>query len=270
MQVKSLYQLTKKLGSVNFLCGLLDLGINNTIDILIYCFIRLEKKGFEEDIVVDVIGTKKRILKLCRKYTLEEITVRRALDRLEKAGLIKIIYKLAFQKKVVHLLPFPGLENLDSDSSTDVSNVVVDENKDSESNTDNSTSEKAIDQQQLIYADKKTRAAGIVIQKENLWKIAKHPKKLIDLAINAYKGAELSQSTHIRNPAGWLISCLEKKYYESYRPEKIAKCAEQELFKLQDYFIDNFGSLPQRFEQLDFFKQKKYEPRTTQPTTQGG
>jgi hypothetical protein len=128
----------------------------------------------------------------------------------------------------------------------DVDSKEKTENKEGVSDAENKSQKTGIDQQQLIYVDQKCRSVGVVFQKEDLWKIAKYPKELINLAINCFKSAEMAESTFIKNPAGWLIRCLEKKYYRSYRAEKFVSSAEQKLFELQDWFLENFGSIPRR------------------------
>lgn len=252
-----------KFPSLNLLTTLLDAGISNTIDILMYKLLLLENK-IEEDIVVDFVATQKRINKMCKKYGLCKVTVKRSLKRLASHGLIKIIYDVAFGKMVVHVLPFAGLIDRHNEPETNVSDVIVERNEPLDETGQGvegiDPEKKRIRQQQLIYASQKTKAAGIVFQKKDLWKIAKHPKELIDRAIACFKAAQISQSTFIRNPAGWLISCLEKKYYTSYRFEKVIGSLEQQLFDLQDQIIELTGSLSTR--QLSLFP-KKMIPRPT-------
>lgn len=147
--------------------------------------------------------------------------------------------------------------------STDLSQRAEGENKEPVNDAEQKTSPTRIEQQQLIYADKKTKEAGIVIQKENLWKIAKYPAELINRAIRCFKAADLTQSTHIRNPAGWLISCLENKYYLSYRFEKVQASMEQKYFQLQECILDTCGSLPRRYPSGTGFGKKNTTPHST-------
>lgn len=178
---------------------------------------------------------------------------------------IKVLEKLGTWSYRVAIIPFDDIQksaNLDKKmNAEDV--VVKSESQDTEPNTEIIAEDAGIDLQQLIYAEQETKSAGIVFQKKDLWKIAKHPKELIDRAIACFKAAELSQSTSIRNPAGWLISCLEKKYYLSYRFEKIVGSLEQQLFDIQEQLLSITGSIPTRPTQLNLFSQKKYAPRGT-------
>jgi hypothetical protein len=148
----------------------------------------------------------------------------------------------------IQIVPF-----FDNQKIVQTEEILTDENVETEehnlvpeSNAEFLAEDTGIDQQQLIYTDQKCRSVGVVFQKEDLWKIAKYPKELINLAINSFKSAEMAQGTFIRNPAGWLIRCLEKKYYLSYRAEKYVSSAAQKLFELQDWFLENVGSLPKR------------------------
>lgn len=120
------------------------------------------------------------------------------------------------------------------------------ETKDSETDLEILSEDAGIDQQQLIYAEQKCRSVDVLFQKKDLWKIAKYPKELINKAIDYYRCVR--ERTHIPSPTGWLICCLKKKYYLSYKPEKFVSSAEQTLFELEDWFIENFGSVPKRTE----------------------
>lgn len=244
-----------QLPSIGTFTGILDLGLTNIIDLFVYKLLTLPRK-FNQQIKFNVPQTQKRINQLCEEYELCERTVKRVLQRIAKAGLIIVVYDLSFGEYVVEVKSLNELFGQKGRRQTDVSDVVVDENVDSEGDTEEKHPTRGIDQQQLIYADQKCRSVGINYQKKDLWKIAKYPKEIINLAINCFKSSEQAESTFIRNPAGWLISCLEKKYYLSHRPEKFAKSAEQKLFELQDWFLDNFGTIPSRQLALDFSYKK--------------
>ena len=174
---------------------------------------------------------------------------------------IKVLEKLGTWSYRVAIIPFDEVQKLEKTTekmnAPDV--VVKSETQNTEPDTEIIAEDAGIDLQQLIYAEQKTKSAGIVFQKKDLWKIAKHPKELIDRAIACFKAAEISQSTFIRNPAGWLISCLEKKYYTSYRFEKVIGSLEQQLFDLQDQIIEITGSLPIR--QSAFGKEASFPKR---------
>lgn len=235
-----------KLPSLEIFAVLLDHGVKNLIDVLVYKIISLRRK-FNQQIEIDAVALQKRInKKLCKSFGICEKTARRAIKRLADAGIIKILYELGFGKYLIEVKSLHDLLGHCCDRETDVSDVAVAENSLPKSDTEKKDQAKGIDQQQLIYADQKCRSVGVVFQKEDLWKIAKYPKELINLAINCFKSAEMAQGTFIRNPPGWLIRCLEKKYYRSYRAEKFVSSAEQKLFELQDWFIENFGSVPKR------------------------
>jgi hypothetical protein len=232
---------------------LLDKGLSNYIDFDMYCYL-LDRVSRRNNIVKFKFSDfYKDIKKDCLEYSLSERSVYRVFHRIAKIGIINI-QVMGFGEALIEVKLLHELFCDEGQEMTDPSNVVVDENEDSEGDTEVKPPQTGIDQQQLIYADQKCRAAGINFQKKDLWKIAKYPKELIHLAINCFKSSDLAESTHIRNPAGWLISCLEKKYYSSYRPEKIAKSMEQKLFEIEEWFLDNLGTLPSRMERPSQFQ----------------
>ena len=165
---------------------------------------------------------------------------------------IKVLHKHSPYTFKIKIIPFSDLKENDKTKKVLTAEDVVEKRETpyNEKNTELQAEDKGIDHQQLIYSERKTKSAGIVFQKRDLWKIAKYPKELIDQAINCFKAAELSQTTHIRNPAGWLIRCLQNKYYLSYRFEKVAASLEEKLFAIQDYFLENLGTLPTRMDRL--------------------
>ncbi|MEL6493947.1 MAG: hypothetical protein AAFQ41_02330 [Cyanobacteria bacterium J06623_7] len=244
-----------KLPKLEIFTVLLDLGITQLTDVLVYKMLCLRKK-FRQQITVDAIALRKRITKLCKKFGVCDITVIRVLKRLAKAGLINIIYKIqGFGKYVIEVIPLHELTKHPNSDDTDLSNVVVASNPVTKAHKQKKGFGRTIDQQQLINADRKCRSVGIIFQREDLPSVAKYPSDEIDKAIAYFKFSD--EKNHISNPNGWLIKCLEKKYYRTYRPEKFLKSAQQKLFELQDWFIDNFGSVPRRYEQIPLFVTKK-------------
>lgn len=218
-----------------------------------------ESKGYYKVVVLRLEAYNVDIGKTRKKGPYVKSHLINVRNQLLNCPVIKVIEKLGTWSYRVKIIPFDDVQKLEkTDTILNADDVVVKgENQERETDTEIQAEDAGLDLQQLIYADQKTKAAGVVFQKEDLWKIAKHPKELIDRAISCFKAAELSQSTFIRNPAGWLISCPEKKYYLSYRPEKILKSLEQRLFDIQDQIIDLTGSLPSRPTQSNIFSQKK-------------
>ena len=197
--------------------GLLDLGLSNYIDLMVYKLLTLQRT-FNQHLTIDTIALQKRINKLCKKYSLCARTSRRTIDRLAQVGLIKIVYNIGFGKFVIEVRSFDDLFGQDSDSETDVLNVVVAEkspNSDTKGDSENKSQKTAIDQQQLIFTDQITKSVGIVFQKRDIWKIAQYPKDEISRAIDYFKFSR--EKNDIPSPTGWLIRCLQHKWYLSFK-----------------------------------------------------
>ena len=236
-----------KFPSLNLLTTLLDAGVNNTIDILMYKLLLLENK-IEEDIIVDFVVYQKRINKMCKKYGLCKVTVKRSLKRLASSRLIKIIYDVAFGKMVVHVIPFPGLIDHRNESKTDVSDVVVEENKnqnETEQGTEeNEAEQRRIRQQQLIYTNQKAKSLGIDFGKKGLNILIQYPRKELDKVFQHYLFVKDRYS--IPSPSGWIISNLKEKWHCGFDEIKAFKSVTSKYFELQDLILEKFGTIPTR------------------------
>lgn len=237
-------KLTKKLRR-----KFLDIGFRNMIDQDLYLYL-LDRTTKSSNIVeFSYEQFFKDLEKTCSIYTVSERNIYRILERVVAIGVVRIQVS-GYGEALPLVKPLHELFCHRSEEMTDPSNAVVDKNKSPKSDTKDLNPKNGIDQQQLIYADQKTRSVGMVFNKKDLWKIAKFPRELIDKATDYYRFAR--ERTHIPSPTGWLICCLRDKWYVNFKPEKYVSSAQQKLFELQDWFIENFGSVPKRVES-DFF-----------------
>jgi len=238
---------------------LLDLGITNVVDTLIYKFLVLRKK-YRQPITVDAVALQKRINKLCKRFGICDRTAIRALKRLAKAGLINFVYDIrGFGKYVVEVIPLHEFAEHTDPNQTDVSDVVVAESDCHTKDTDKKTLKNAVDQQQLINADKLCRSAGVIFQRRNLWAIAKYPMDAIKRAIDHYRFAR--RRNDIPSPTGWLLRNLQYKWYLSHNAAKAADSLTDKYFELQDMNIDAVGAIPTKANQLPLFSKKMGDPK---------
>ncbi|MDJ0681781.1 MAG: hypothetical protein QNJ18_18220 [Xenococcaceae cyanobacterium MO_167.B52] len=98
-----------------------------------------------------------------------------------------------------------------------------------------------LNQQLLIQTNKLCKEVGINYQVEDLPKIAKYGVDAVKAAIKLFKKRSLTSK--IRNPAGWLRSCLERGWYR-YVEDSIPVSAIEQFRKLREYLLETLGTLP--------------------------
>ena len=196
-----------QLPSLKVMACLADVGFTNYIDLLVYKLL-LNYQKFNKNIEIDTIQFQKRINKLCQKYSLSEITAKRALKRLAKMGVVEIVYDLGFQQYVVKVKSLHDLLSQEGFKETD----VIDEKSPEERNCEQ-TEKRGLEQQQQVRdrqkqteADQLLRANGFKYHKRYLPLIAGYGIEAIKDSIEYFKKSRLNNE--IANPAGWLRQCL--------------------------------------------------------------
>ncbi len=202
--------------------------------------------GYNQKFILDLKEINKELGRTRKKGQYAKSHLSNIRDQILDCPTVKVCRKFGAYVFEIAFLHFDEVQKKEkSDQKVNAPEVVVESQKQyAENDTEILSEETGIDQQQLIYADQKCRSVGVVFQKKDLWNIAKYPRELIDIAIEYFRHAD--SRNHIPSPTGWLICCLRDKWYKTFRPEKYVQSAEQKLFELQDWFIQNFGSLPTR------------------------
>ncbi len=226
--------------------GLLDRGVTRLVDLDMYGYLSCRATRDNNVVKVNFSEYYKDLKKGCGKFSVSERNIYRIFYRLVDHGLIKIQMQ-GFGEALVEVYFLDELFCPHQDQMTKPSKDLNNENlkkQDNKSDAGIESQKTGIDQQQLIYVDQKCRSVGMIFNKKDLWKIAKYPRELINIAVQYYRFAQ--DRNHIPSPTGWLICCLRDKWYLNFKPEKFVPSAEQKLFELQDWFLENFGSVPRR------------------------
>lgn len=237
-----------KIPNYGAFAGLFDIGITQLIDLFVYKFL-ISRNKFNENVEIDRGEIWKRICKMCDVFSPVERTIERSLERLEKAGLITVVYKLGFGKLVIKVKSLDDIDKNICQPETEESEPQNPEPPNSKKNEKTGDKQQQhIDWRTLTETKKICMDAGLHYRLEkDLREIASHGREKLMATIRLYLKRAGNPLNKIVNPCAWFRKALKDNYYldEPIEAESIPML-EQMYFQAKEKLIELTGCLPKK------------------------